>query len=214
MSRQSKVLIGLLVALSWILARSIPVWFLHSTIIWQIIAIFVVCIYLSIGIALNKQIHEQYIVYDADIFKARTANMIKRTNKKTLSIYTTILLSISLLISLSLIIACFGVTKPRYTFVNVAYVILIAPILEELVYREFIFNYLSNFNLLFAFAFESLLFTAVHLPNSLLGSLYDLIGAVILTYVYYRSHRNVYASWTVHITNNIFNLLLPLILQI
>lgn len=211
MSRQSKVLIGLLVALSWILARSIPVWFLHSTIIWQIIAIFVVCIYLSIGIALNKQIHEQYIVYDADIFKVRNINQKAKTQ---LTIKSTILLSIGILIMLSLIISCFGIVKQKYTIKTLVYVVLIAPILEELVYREFIFNYLSNFNLLFAFAFESLLFTAVHLPNSLLGSLYDLIGAVILTYVYYRSHRNVYASWTVHITNNIFNLLLPLILQI
>lgn len=211
MSRQSKVLIGLLVALSWILARSIPVWFLHSTIIWQIIAIFVVCIYLSIGIALNKQIHEQYIVYDADIFKVRNINQKAKTQ---LTIKSTILLSIGILIMLSLIISCFGIVKQKYTIKTLVYVVLIAPILEELVYREFIFNYLSNFNLLFAFAFESLLFTAVHLPNSLLGSLYDLLGAVILTYVYYRSHRNVYASWTVHITNNIFNLLLPLILQI
>ena len=211
MSRQSKVLIGLLVALSWILARSIPVWFLHSTIIWQIIAIFIVCIYLSIGIALNKQIHEQYIVYDADIFKVRNINQKAKTQ---LTIKSTILLSIGILIMLSLIISCFGIVKPKYTIKTLVYVVLIAPMLEELVYREFIFNYLSNFNLLFAFAFESLLFTAVHLPNSLLGSLYDLLGAVILTYVYYRSHRNVYASWTVHITNNIFNLLLPLILQI
>ena len=211
MSRRSKVLIGLLVALSWILARSIPVWFLHSTIIWQIIAIFIVCIYLSIGIALNKQIHEQYIVYDADIFKVRNINQKAKTQ---LTIKSTILLSIGILIMLSLIISCFGIVKPKYTIKTLVYVVLIAPMLEELVYREFIFNYLSNFNLLFAFAFESLLFTAVHLPNSLLGSLYDLLGAVILTYVYYRSHRNVYASWTVHITNNIFNLLLPLILQI
>ena len=211
MSRQSKVLIGLLVALSWILARSIPVWFLHSTIIWQIIAIFIVCIYLSIGIALNKQIHEQYIIYDADIFKVRNINQKVKTQ---LTIKSTILLSIGILIMLSLIISCFGITKQKYTIKTLVYVVLIAPMLEELVYREFIFNYLSNFNLLFAFAFESLLFTAVHLPNSLLGSLYDLLGAVILTYVYYRSHRNVYASWTVHITNNIFNLLLPLILQI
>lgn len=211
MSRRSKVLIGLLVALSWILARSIPVWFLHSTIIWQIIAIFIVCIYLSIGIALNKQIHEQYIVYDADIFKVRNINQKAKTQ---LTIKSTILLSIGILIMLSLIISCFGIVKPKYTIKTLVYVVLIAPMLEELVYREFIFNYLSNFNLLFAFAFESLLFTAVHLPNSLLGSLYDLLGAVILTYVYYQSHRNVYASWTVHITNNIFNLLLPLILQI
>lgn len=211
MSRQSQVLIGLLVALSWILARSIPVWFLHSTIIWQIIAIFVVCIYLSIGIALNKQIHGQYIVYDADIFKVRNINQKAKTQ---LTIKSAILLSIGILIMLSLIISCFGIVTQKYTIKTLVYVVLIAPILEELVYREFIFNYLSNFNLLFAFAFESLLFTAVHLPNSLLGSLYDLIGAVILTYVYYRSHRNVYASWTVHITNNIFNLLLPLILQI
>ena len=211
MSRQSKVLIGLLVALSWILARSIPVWFLHSTIIWQIIAIFVVCIYLSIGIALNKQTHEQYIIYDADIFKVRNINQKAKTQ---LTIKSTILLSIGILIMLSLIISCFGIAKQKYTIKTLVYVVLIAPILEELVYREFIFNYLSNFNLLFAFAFESLLFMAVHLPNSLLGSLYDLLGAVILTYVYYRSHRNVYASWTVHITNNIFNLLLPLILQI
>ena len=212
MSKQSKVLLGLSVALSWILARFIPVWLLYSSLIWQIIAIFVFCVFLNIGLILNRQINEHYIVYDSDIFKLKTANMIKRTNKKTLSIYTIILLSIGLLISLSLIIACFGVTKPRYTFVNVAYVILIAPILEEIVYREFIFNYLSDFNILFAFIFESLLFTIIHLPNSLLGSLYDLIGAITLTYVYYRSHRNIYASWTVHVTNNIFNLLLPIII--
>lgn len=212
MSKQSKVLLGLSVALSWILARFIPVWLLYSSLIWQILAIFVFCVFLSIGLILNQQVHAHYIVYDSDIFKARTANMVKRTNKKTLSIYTTILLSIGLLISLSLIIACFGVTKPRYTFVNVIYVILIAPILEEIVYREFIFNYLSDFNILFAFIFESLLFTIIHLPNSLLGSLYDLIGAITLTYVYYRSHRNIYASWIVHVTNNIFNLLLPIII--
>lgn len=212
MSKQSKVLLGLSVALSWILARFIPVWLLYSSLIWQIIAIFVFCVFLSIGLILNRQVHEHYIVYDSDIFKARSTNMTKHANKKTLSIYTIILLSIGLLISLSLIIACFGVTKPRYTFVNVVYVVLIAPILEEIVYREFIFNYLSDFNILFAFIFESLLFTIIHLPNSLLGSLYDLIGAITLTYVYYRSHRNIYTSWTVHITNNIFNLLLPIII--
>lgn len=212
MSKQSKVLLGLSVALSWILARFIPVWLLYSSLIWQIIAIFVFCVFLSIGLILNRQVHEHYIVYDSDIFKLRSTNMTKRTNKKKLSIYTIILLSIGLLISLSLIIACFGVTKPRYTFVNVVYVVLIAPILEEIVYREFIFNYLSDFNILFAFIFESLLFTIIHLPNSLLGSLYDLIGAITLTYVYYKSHRNIYTSWTVHITNNIFNLLLPIII--
>lgn len=212
MSKQSKVLLGLSIALSWILARFIPVWLLYSPLIWQIIAIFVFCVFLSIGLILNRQVHAHYIVYDSDIFKARPANMTKRASKKPLSIYTIILLSIGLLISLSLIIACFGVTKPRYTFVNIAYAILIAPILEEIVYREFIFNYLSNFNLLFAFIFESLLFTTVHLPNSLLGSLYDLIGAITLTYVYYKSHRNIYTSWTVHVTNNIFNLLLPIII--
>lgn len=209
MIRQSKVLIGLLVALSWILARGIPVWFLHSTMIWQIIAIFIFCMYLSIGLVLNQQIHAHYIVYDADIFKARNINQKAKTK---LTIKSTILLSIGILIILSLIISCFGIAKQKYTIKTLVYAVLIAPMLEELVYREFIFNYLSNFNLLFAFVFESLLFTTVHLPNSLLGSLYDLIGAVILTYVYYRSHRNVYASWTVHITNNIFNLLLPLIL--
>ena len=209
MNRQSKVLIGLLVALSWILARGIPVWFLHSTMIWQIIAVFIFCMYLSIGLVLNQQIHAHYIVYDADIFKARNINQKAKTK---LTIKSTILLSIGILIMLSLIISCFGIAKQKYTIKTLVYAVLIAPMLEELVYREFIFNYLSNFNLLFAFVFESLLFTTVHLPNSLLGSLYDLIGAVILTYVYYRSHRNVYASWTVHITNNIFNLLLPLIL--
>lgn len=209
MSRQSKVLIGLLVALSWILARGIPVWFLHSTMIWQIIAVFIFCMYLSIGLVLNQQIHAHYIVYDADIFKARNINQKAKTK---LTIKSTILLSIGILLMLSLIISCFGIAKQKYTIKTLVYAVLIAPMLEELVYREFIFNYLSNFNLLFAFVFESLLFTTVHLPNSLLGSLYDLIGAVILTYVYYRSHRNVYASWTVHITNNIFNLLLPLIL--
>lgn len=212
MSKQSKVLLGLSVALSWILARFIPVWLLYSSIVWQIIAIFVFCMFLSLGLIFNRQINEHYIVYDADVFKARNANMGKHTNKKKLSIHTIILLSIGLLISLSSMIACFGVAKPQYTFINIAYAILIAPILEEIVYREFIFNYLSNFNLLFAFVFESLLFTTVHLPNSLLGSLYDLIGAITLTYVYYQSHRNIYASWTVHITNNIFNLLLPLII--
>lgn len=209
MSRQSKVLIGLLVALSWILARGIPVWFLHSTMIWQIIAVFIFCMYLSIGLVLNQQIHAHYIVYDADIFKARNINQKAKTK---LTIKSTIVLSIGILLMLSLIISCFGIAKQKYTIKTLIYAVLIAPMLEELVYREFIFNYLSNFNLLFAFVFESLLFTTVHLPNSLLGSLYDLIGAVILTYVYYRSHRNVYASWTVHITNNIFNLLLPLIL--
>lgn len=212
MSKQSKVLLGLSVALSWILARFIPVWLLYSSLIWQIIAIFVFCVFLSIGLILNRQVHAHYIVYDSDIFKLRPANMTKRASKKPLSIYTIILLSIGLLISLSLIIACFGVTKPRYTFVNIVYVILLAPILEEIVYREFIFNYLSDFNILFAFIFESLLFTIIHLPNSLLGSLYDLIGAITLTYVYYKSHRNIYTSWTVHVTNNIFNLLLPLII--
>lgn len=209
MSRQSKVLIGLLVALSWILARGIPVWFLHSTMIWQIIAVFIFCMYLSIGLVLNQQIHAHYIVYDADIFKARNINQKAKTK---LTIKSTILLSIGILLMLSLIISCFGIAKQKYTIKTLVYAVLIAPMLEELVYREFIFNYLSNFNLLFAFVFESLLFTTVHLPNSLLGLLYDLIGTVILTYVYYRSHRNVYASWTVHITNNIFNLLLPLIL--
>ncbi|MBO5711833.1 MAG: CPBP family intramembrane metalloprotease [Acholeplasmatales bacterium] len=90
-------------------------------------------------------------------------------------------------------------------------VVLLAPILEELVYRKAIFNLLRKYGKPACYAVSIILFTLPHMISTDMSNMliwliqcvpYALSG-FLLCYIYDRSNENIYTSIAVHMLNNI-----------
>jgi membrane protease YdiL (CAAX protease family) len=90
-------------------------------------------------------------------------------------------------------------------------VVLLAPILEELVYRKAIFNLLKKYGKPACYAVSIILFTLPHMLSTdmsnmlmwLLQCIPYALSGFLLCYIYDKSNENIYASIGVHMLNNI-----------
>lgn len=84
---------------------------------------------------------------------------------------------------------------------------LFAPILEELFFREVIFNYLkNNLNIFFSIILSSLIFALSHSLFSIKEILYQFLFAIILGIARYKLN-NIKSTLTIHIITNFIALI-------
>lgn len=97
--------------------------------------------------------------------------------------------------------------------------VLLAPILEELVYRKAIFQIFKKYSLAAAYIFSIIAFTLPHvlssdmadLGNWILITIPYLLSAFLLVLVYHKSNENIYVTILVHMANNLLAVMLILI---
>ena len=98
-----------------------------------------------------------------------------------------------------------------YGMVLMTISVLLAPIVEEFIYRHCIFHFLKKYNVIFSYAVSIILFVFPHMLSTkienvgiwLLQSLPYVISAFMLALIYHKSNRNIYASISAHMLNNI-----------
>lgn len=98
-------------------------------------------------------------------------------------------------------------------------VVICAPIIEELIYRKAIFEYLKKFPIALSYVVSILIFTLPHvittfiepnytpLENFLITIPYMLSG-FLLCLTYHLCNKNIYASWFFHFVNNLIAFIL------
>lgn len=98
-------------------------------------------------------------------------------------------------------------------------VVVFAPIVEELIYRKAIFEYLKKFPIALSYVISIFLFTMPHvittfmdgnhtaLENFLISVPYILSG-FLLCLTYHISGKNIYASWFFHLINNLLSFII------
>ena len=94
--------------------------------------------------------------------------------------------------------------------------ILIAPFLEELIFRKCIFYFFRTFNPAIAFSVSSISFTLMHMLSTtnvsvgvwFLMCVPYLLDTLLLCFSYYFGRKNVYASWFGHMLNNLLAVIL------
>ncbi|MCR5350706.1 MAG: CPBP family intramembrane metalloprotease [Acholeplasmatales bacterium] len=97
--------------------------------------------------------------------------------------------------------------------------ILIAPFIEELIFRKCIFYFFRTFNPVVAFSVSSISFTLMHMLSTtnvsvgiwFLMCVPYLLDTLLLCFSYYFGKKNVYASWFGHMLNNLLAIILILI---
>ena len=191
---------GILIFFIWIISRFIPVLIMSKFVNEQIHGYILFAVYAICGIYINYKIYE----------REQGLALIRVTQRKYKT-WQIIALSILILCTIDISIMLLGnIQQTKVTITIALYTLIIAPLTEEIVYRELIFNWLSKYNLIFAFVLEVILFTSIHLPNTILGIIHACIGAIILTFVYYYTQRNLWCSYLVHMVNNLI-VVIPLI---
>lgn len=97
-------------------------------------------------------------------------------------------------------------------------VVLCAPIVEELIYRKAIFEFLKKKHIAISYLVSILLFTLPHMFSSqasigdwFLMCIPYAFSGLLLCVVYHLSDKNIYASWFAHLVNNLIAFLLIII---
>lgn len=95
-------------------------------------------------------------------------------------------------------------------------VVICAPIVEELIYRKAIFSYLEKKPIAISYIVSIVLFVLPHMLTTsfqqpldwFLISIPYVVSALMLCVTYHVSGKNVYASWFVHMINNLVSFIL------
>lgn len=98
-------------------------------------------------------------------------------------------------------------------------VIVFAPLVEELVFRKFIFLKTKNLNIIMRYLISVITFALIHVLSSDMNDIKDwliktipyLVSALLFAIIYHKGNENVFASLPSHILNNIFAVILVLI---
>lgn len=80
--------------------------------------------------------------------------------------------------------------------------VVMAPVLEELVFRGFFFKFFFRENRLFAYLLSSLLFTLIHMPTDVISFVTYGSLALVMGFVYYKTNR-IEMSMLTHAINNL-----------
>ena len=98
-------------------------------------------------------------------------------------------------------------------------VVIFAPIVEELIYRKAIFEYLKKFPIVLSYVVSTLLFTFPHMVTTFMDMEYTiaekfllcipyLLSGVSLCVTYHLCNKNIYASWFFHFVNNLLSFII------
>ena len=98
-------------------------------------------------------------------------------------------------------------------------VVVFAPMVEELIYRKAIFKLLDKKHIALSYVVSTIVFVLPHMLSTPINNFGDwlllcipyFISAILLCLVYHLSKKNVYASWFVHMINNLVTFILILI---
>ncbi len=96
--------------------------------------------------------------------------------------------------------------------------VLLAPIVEEAIYRKCIFHYLNRYPVWVSYLVSTILFALPHMittstsfGNWCLIALPYLIDGAMLAAIYHLSNKNIYASIAAHMLNNLIAVILVFI---
>ncbi|MDE5855439.1 MAG: CPBP family intramembrane metalloprotease, partial [Anaeroplasmataceae bacterium] len=98
-------------------------------------------------------------------------------------------------------------------------VVVCAPIIEELIYRKAIFEYLKKFPIALSYVVSVLLFTLPHVVTTFMEASYTplenllitipyMLSGFLLCLTYHLCNKNVYASWFFHLLNNLISFII------
>ena len=97
-------------------------------------------------------------------------------------------------------------------------VIILAPVVEEIVYRYVIFKFTKKINVILSYVVSILLFTLPHVISTdinsvglgiwLLQTIPYATSGFLLSLIYHKSNYNIYASITAHMINNIMSVII------
>lgn len=98
-------------------------------------------------------------------------------------------------------------------------VVVFAPIVEELIYRKAIFKLLEKKHIIISYVVSTIVFVLPHMLSTpitnfgewLLLCVPYFVSAILLCMTYHLSKKNVYASWFVHMINNLITFILILL---
>lgn len=98
-------------------------------------------------------------------------------------------------------------------------VVLLAPMVEELIYRKTIFSMLEKRHIAISYAVSTVCFTLPHMFTTsfadpgrwFLIMMTYAVSAVLLAVIYHKSNKNVYVSWFVHMLNNLIAFILVVV---
>ncbi|MDE7095167.1 MAG: CPBP family intramembrane metalloprotease, partial [Anaeroplasmataceae bacterium] len=95
-------------------------------------------------------------------------------------------------------------------------VVICAPIVEELIYRKAIFEYLKKYHIAISYVVSIVIFTLPHvlstfiepgytLPDKILICIPYMLSGFLLCLTYHLCNKNIYASWFFHLINNLIS---------
>ena len=94
-------------------------------------------------------------------------------------------------------------------------VVICAPLVEELIYRKAIFELFRNRSIIFCYIISTILFVLPHMISTnviiskwVLLCVPYVVSAILLSFIYHISGENFYASWFVHLINNLLAFLI------
>ncbi len=95
-------------------------------------------------------------------------------------------------------------------------VVVFAPIVEELIYRKAIFEFLNKKHIIISYLVSVIIFTLPHMLTTFMEDGYNtldklllcipyLSSGLILCGIYHANDKNIYASWLFHLINNLIS---------
>lgn len=102
-------------------------------------------------------------------------------------------------------------------------VVVFAPIVEELIYRKAIFEFLKKKHIIVSYIISVIIFMLPHMLTTFMEIGYNtldklllcipyLSSGLILCAIYHVNNKNIYASWLFHIFNNLISFIIIIII--
>ncbi len=103
-------------------------------------------------------------------------------------------------------------------------VVVFAPIVEELIYRKAIFEYLKKYHIAISYVVSIIVFTFPHVLSTFLEPGYTvlenilicipyMLSGFLLCLTYHLCNKNIYASWFFHLMNNLISFIMIIALR-
>ena len=165
----------------------------------QFMAGMIISVLISIGIAIwgykrNELIHDSHVKLRTKLFN--------------------LLLGI---LGISIITVCYAGLSHHSIFTHlymvapigfIIYTCVIAPILEEIIYRQTLYSeWLINRGSIVGAVLSGFMFVFIHLPGNVLSLMFYILSTTVIYIVYIRSGKDIRVTMLLHLMNNIIILL-------
>lgn len=187
-ARHGRIALGLVF---FLIARTIPVFYFSDSWLARLLSLILFASLALTGWELAMQFYRENKQIDDHLGSSRSNLNLPKIALEIAGILIVVAISLQFFMP---------ITTPNLSLFF--YGVVVAPIIEELTYRVFIFKALAQFGLYRALTLTVIVFAFVHLPNGYLDVGLAILAGYLLSFIYVLSAGNVAYCIAIHTAVN------------